>query len=376
MKILVTGGLGFVGKHLCRRFIQEGHDVTILDLLTNQVHGDITTYTDDGFGLSTANIVIGDIRNRNTFHSLLKNQDAVVHLAAETGTGQSMYEVERYQSVNIGGTAILIDYLVNCKNHTIKKIIVASSRSIYGEGKYNCNSCGTVYPLARNLDAMKTGSFEPICPVCGEQVQCLLTDESSMIHPSSFYGITKQVQEQMVLLFAKTLNISAFSLRYQNIYGPGQSLNNPYTGILAIFAGRAINNQEIFIFEDGKETRDFVYIDDVVEATYRCLSPEVYGIHAINIGSGEKTTVMTVARTIVDYLGSSSKISVSGEFRDGDIRHNIADLTRANSIIGYQPKWIFSNGIVQFLDWVKSQDIYVQHYEQSLQEMKDRGLMH
>jgi dTDP-L-rhamnose 4-epimerase len=376
MNVLITGGMGFIGSNLARRLIKEGHNVTLFDNFSPQIHG-TKPLTLAQLGLDTAKLIVGDVNDRAAFHQVLAGQDVVVHLAAETGTGQSMYEIERYENVNIGGTAILLDYLVNHKDNQIKKLVVASSRSIYGEGKYRCKSkCGTVYPKARTTSAMQSGQFEVVCPTCGSDCEFMLTDESSIIHPSSFYGLTKQVQEQMILMFAQTLGISGFALRYQNVYGPGQSLKNPYTGILAIFSNQARVNQPIYIFEDGEESRDFVYIDDVVEATWRCINPETSGIAALNVGSGEKTTVNEVVKEITNYFNSSSAVTITGEFREGDIRHNVADLTKIVELLNFEPQWNFTDGIKQFLDWASSQEISSGKYEQSLQEMKDKGLIH
>lgn len=375
MNILVTGGAGFIGTNLIRKLLQEKFDITVLDNFSRQIHGDKVDLAPEIKG--KVKMIIGSVTDREIFHKALFGQDIVVHLAAETGTGQSMYEIERYEEVNVKGTAILLDYIVNNKESQIKKIIVASSRAIYGEGKYRCKEHGVVYP-ERRVEDMKNGQYEPLCPFCEDPCVMLLTDEASVIHPSSFYGITKQIQEQMVLLIAKARGISAFALRYQNVYGPGQSLKNPYTGILAIFSNQARLNQPIYIFEDGQESRDFVYIDDVVDATWRCILPVTNGIEALNVGSGEKSTVLQVANEIANYFGSTSTIRVNGAFREGDIRHNIADLDKVRSLIGYEPQWKFAQGIKRFLDWAKNEEIDVntKKYEKSLTEMKMRGLMH
>lgn len=375
MNILVTGGAGFIGSNLSRRLIKEGYNVTILDNFSQQVHGNNQALEEDLQGKVT--LIKGSVTDRKIFTQALAGQDIVVHLAAETGTGQSMYAVEHYEDVNIKGTSILIDYLVNSKND-IKKVVVASSRAIYGEGKYRCPTHGIVYPLSRKTLDMRNGIFEPLCPKCGNTCEMLPTDEGSILDPSSFYGLTKLMEEKMVLMFAKTLGISGFALRYQNVYGPGQSLSNPYTGILAIFSNQARLNKPIYIFEDGEESRDFVYIDDVVEATFRCIRPEVTGVEALNVGNGQKTTVKEVVQEITRYFGSTSPVSVTGAFREGDIRHNIADLTKVKRTIGYQPQWKFSQGIRNFLDWASQErmDSSASKYEKSLEEMKTRGLMH
>jgi dTDP-L-rhamnose 4-epimerase len=205
----------------------------------------------------------------------------------------------------------------------------------------------------------------------------LPTDEESKIHPSSFYGLTKQVQEQLTLLFGESLGISAFALRYQNVYGPGQSLKNPYTGILAIFSNLARAGKPIYIFEDGLESRDFVYINDVIDATWRAVVDEsTEAAEAMNVGSGQKTTVLDVARKIVDYFGSSSEIIVNGAFRDGDIRHNVADISFVQRRLGFEPKVFFDEGIERFLSWTATQAHETSGYEKSLNEMKEKGLFH
>ncbi|MBW4054704.1 MAG: NAD-dependent epimerase/dehydratase family protein [Proteobacteria bacterium] len=386
MNVLITGGAGFIGSHLARRLLRDEYNVTLFDNLNPQIHGERTVDPEKkvaerilgntSYSSERLKVIIGDVRDESTFTRTLEGQDVVVHLAAETGTGQSMYEVERYEDVNLKGTAILLDYLVNNRNSQVRKLVVASSRSIYGEGKYSCRNCGVVFPGIRRPEKMKAGRFEPECPVCGDNCHSLPTDEMSAIHPSSFYGLTKQLQEQMTLLFAKTLGISGFALRYQNVYGPGQSLNNPYTGILAIFSNQARAGNPINIFEDGEESRDFVYIDDVVEATRLCVRPEATGIEAINVGSGIKTTVREVVQNILKFFGKNSVVSITGAFREGDIRHNTADLSKAYQILDFEPKWKFEEGIQEFLLWASVQNTGNSGYEQSLAEMSAKGLMH
>ena len=374
MNVLITGGAGFIGTHLARRLLAEGLEVTVLDSFSPQVHGEVRALPEDLAG--HVRLITGDVRDKETFHAALRGQETVVHLAAETGTGQSMYEVERYTSVNLSGTAVLMDYLINSPESSVGKVVTASSRAIYGEGKYDCVVHGTVYPEARTEAAMKAGQFEPVCPVCGEPCRSLPTDEDSRLSPSSYYGLTKQVQEQMTLLFGRTRGLSAFALRYQNVYGPGQSLQNPYTGILAIFSNQARAGKPIYVFEDGEESRDFVYIDDVVEATWRCIRPEAVAAEALNVGSGTRTTVREVVAEIVRFFGSESEVSVTGAFRLGDIRHNVADLARAEARLGFVPRWAFSDGIREFLTWAHSQEAQPGQYERSLAELSAKGLMH
>ena len=374
-KILITGGAGFIGSNLLMKLLSEEYEITVLDNFNPQIHGAIKSLPKALE--STVKIIIGDVRDQQIFHKALQDQEVVVHLAAETGTGQSMYEVERYEDVNIKGTAILMDYLVNAKNSKVKKVVLASSRAIYGEGKYQCSEHGTVFPSMRDRENLKNGKFEPICPICQSTCKVLPTDEDSQIEPASFYGLTKMMQEKMVLMFAKALGISAIALRYQNVYGPGQSLSNPYTGILAIFSNQARANLPINIFEDGKESRDFVYIDDVVDATYRSITHSDDSlVTALNVGSGNPTTVSEVVDNVTKYFKSTSEIKVTGAFREGDIRHNVADISKIRKILNFEPKWKFQDGILEFLNWASKNESKLNLYEKSLTEMKNRGLFH
>jgi dTDP-L-rhamnose 4-epimerase len=319
-------------------------------------------------------LIIGDVRDKVVLHEALLGKDIVVHLAAETGTGQSMYEPVRYEQVNIGGTALLLDFVTNNPKSVISKMVVASSRAIYGEGKYHCVSHGDVYPNARSVEDLKLSDFEPKCPLCGISCAVLATDEGSVIHPSSLYGISKQVQEQMFLMYGNSLGISAYALRYQNVYGPGQSLNNPYTGILAIFSNLARNGKKINIFEDGLESRDFVYIDDVIDATMHCIEPSKQGVDVFNVGSGVQISVLELMQEINYFFGGSSHIEISGDFRVGDIRHNYADLTKIKTALGFVPKWSFSDGVKEFLKFSKPITEISQSYNSSIAEMKKAGL--
>jgi dTDP-L-rhamnose 4-epimerase len=317
MNLLVTGGAGFIGVHLVRRLLFEGCSVAILDNFSSQVHGIDRELPSDLAG--HVELHRADVRDRDAVSRALVNRDAVVHLAAETGTGQSMYEILRYQDANIGGTATILDVLMNRPTTQVRKLVVASSRAIYGEGKYWCEAHGIVYPGPRALEDLQAGWYEPRCPICNAACIPKATTEDSPLNPLSFYGLTKQVQEQMVLMFARARGFSAHALRYQNVYGPGQSLRNPYTGILAIFSNLARSNSPIQIFEDGQESRDFVYVEDVVEATWRCVGAGANSGEIFNVGTGQKTTVLQVAEEIVGFFGSKSDIFTTGAFRQGDI---------------------------------------------------------
>ncbi len=374
-KILITGGAGFIGSNLALKLIEKGHRVTVLDNLSKQIHGTIPERSQLYNKIKDKVIFIrGDVRNRKDWEKALKDQDIVVHYAAETGTGQSMYEIEKYTDVNIRGTSIFLDYLAN-NEHSIKKIIIASSRSIYGEGKYECLNHGVIYPNERLEQDMIQGDFSIKCPKCRENVKLLPTDEESKIHPSSVYGLTKQTQEQMCMIVGKSLNIPIIAFRYQNVYGPGQSLSNPYTGILSIFSTRIMNNNTLNIFEDGKESRDFVYIDDVVDATILGIEEEKIRNNVYNVGSGKLTSVIKVAEELIKAYKKPVKKEITGNFRLGDIRDNYADLTNIRKDLGFRPKVSFEEGINYFTNWVMSQEIKNDNYENSINEMKEKGLL-
>lgn len=373
--VLITGGAGFIGSHIAKELLKKGYKVTVLDNLLEQIHGADPEKTSPLYCSikDKVRFIKGDVCNKAVLEQALENVDYVIHLAAETGTGQSMYEIKRYIDVNIGGTALLLDILTNSQNH-VKRVVVAESRAIYGEGKYHCDKCGDVYPTERKDEDMSNGDFECHCPQCGGKVTLVATTEDSTIHPSSVYGVGKQVQGQLVHMVCKSIGIESVSFRYQNVYGPGQSLTNPYTGILSIFSTRIKNHKDINIFEDGKESRDFVYIDDVVDATIAGMEvPEANG-HVFNIGTGVSTDVLTVARTLSKHYGIEVPLKVTGNYRLGDIRHNYADVSLAKQILGFQPKWTFDAGIKKFTDWVNCQDLQIDNYEASLKEMKEKGL--
>ncbi|GAB7536896.1 NAD-dependent epimerase/dehydratase family protein [Burkholderia sp. 22PA0099] len=376
MKVLITGGAGFIGSHLARQLASQNATVTVLDNLAQQIHG-VDPYQESSLLRSLGNsvrLIEGSVCDRSVVERAMQGQDAVVHLAAETGTGQSMYEVGHYIDVNVGGSGVLLDVLVKNRSNTVRKFVVASSRAIYGDGKYRSPALGIVYPDAREERDLLAGRFDYLCPESGEPLECLPTDEESKIHPSSVYGITKYDQEQMVMTVCRSIGVGASALRYQNVYGPGQSLSNPYTGILSIFSTRIKNGNEINVFEDGQESRDFVYVDDVVDATQAALmNPEAAG-RVFGIGSGRRTAVIDVARRLNELYGSQVPINVTGAFRLGDIRHNYADLTRAREFLGFEPKVHFDEGIARFAAWVEGQEVKQDNYEQSIVEMQSKGL--
>lgn len=372
-KILITGGAGFIGSNLSLALINRGHEVVVLDNLSPQIHGEIPEHS---VLLNSIIDKVKFIRGTITDVALLKQAllgvDVVVHFAAETGTGQSMYEIQRYVDVNIGGTAKLLDVLVN-QSHQVKKVVIASSRSIYGEGKYNSQKYGIVFPVHRNDNDLQQGKFE-VSYMDDNDLKLLATSEDSKIHPSSVYGITKQNQEQMIMTVCPTIGIAPVAFRYQNVYGPGQSLSNPYTGILSIFSTQIRNNKSINIFEDGHESRDFVFIDDVVNATVLGIEQDEANGQIFNVGSGVATSVLKVAQTLIAKLGIDVDLNITGNYRLGDIRHNFADLTHIKNKLGFEPKHNFDSGISAFTNWVTQQEIKTSNYERSINEMKARGL--
>jgi dTDP-L-rhamnose 4-epimerase len=372
-KVLITGGAGFIGSNLALKLLNLGYAVTVLDNLSEQIHGDPESSSLYQSIKDKVTFIQGDVRVKADWYTALQNQNIVVHLAAETGTGQSMYEVQKYVDVNINGTALFLDYLVN-ETHDIQKVIIASSRAIYGEGKYRCATHGDVYPTERLESDLLQADFEPKCPTCQQTVSIQATDEDSKIHPSSVYGITKQNQEQMVLNVCKSIGVPAVAYRYQNVYGPGQSLKNPYTGILSIFSTQIRNGNNINIFEDGNESRDFVYIDDVVEATLLGIQRDAANYEVFNVGSGVATTVMQVAQTLKDFYEAPIEINISGNFRLGDIRHNYADLSKIKNKLGFEAQYSFESGVKQFVNWVVAQEVMEDNYSKSIEEMKAKGL--
>lgn len=373
--VLITGGAGFIGSNLALKLIEKGHKITVLDNLSKQIHGENPEVTSPLFKSikDSVNFIEGTVTSREDWEKALENQNVVVHFAAETGTGQSMYCIEKYTEVNIQGTAIMLDILAN-KENSVEKIVIASSRSIYGEGKYKHPDLGVVYPTHRKEADMLAGQFE-LTYSDDQELELLATDEESKIHPSSVYGITKQNQEQMIMTVCPTIGIAPVGFRYQNVYGPGQSLSNPYTGILSIFSTQIRNNNPIQIFEDGKETRDFVFIDDVVAATILGIEKEEANGHVFNVGTGVAIDVLEVANSLIKAYDIDVPVTVTGRFRLGDIRHNYADLTKIKTRLGFEPMVFFKEGIEKFSAWVLQQEIQEDKLSISLEEMKKKGLL-
>lgn len=372
---MITGGAGFIGSRLALRLLKEGCSVTVLDNLSPQIHGENPEIDSPLYRsiLGKVNFIKGDITNRNDVETALENADAVIHFAAETGTGQSMYEIEKYNRVNVSGTALLLDVLVN-KTHNVKKFVLASSRAVYGEGRYRNADNETVYPENRTLTLMEEGFYE-MTDDKGRSLTPVATDESSKLHPTSYYGLTKLQQEEMVKLVCSSVALPFVILRYQNVYGVGQSLLNPYTGILSIFSTQILSGKETNVFEDGLPSRDFINIEDTVEATFRSLKNDLANNEIINVGTGNPTSVLSVAKMLAKMYGKQEKINVSGDFRIGDIRHNFADLSKMKRILNFEPTVSFEQGISDFTDWVLKQPVHENNFQNSLIEMKQKGFL-
>ena len=358
MKVLVTGGAGFIGSNLVHRLTQQGISVRVMDILSRQVHGEVPTNL--GW-IQDLNIEFmrASVTDRPKFAQALQGVDAVVHLAAETGTGQSMYEIARYNEVNVMGTANLFDLLANDPSHTVRRVVLASSRSVYGEGAFQCCSItcqekhpARQFPPARSSRQLKEGRWEHPCRHCGEALFPIPTHEDDPARPASIYAATKYSQEDIVRIGCESLNIGYASLRLQNVYGAGQSLRNPYTGILSIFATRIRQGRGLGVFEDGKESRDFVNIDDVVAAFERVLTREQDVNCVINVGSGQNTSILEVAHQLCRHMNSKVPVAITGEYRLGDIRHNFADIGKLDSILGLRPEVPIEMGLKRFCEWV------------------------
>lgn len=372
-KILITGGLGFIGSHVAAKLAGNGHEVSLMDNLSPQIHGVIPRPPLQILQNDKIRILRGDVRCREDWVAALEGIDCVLHFAAETGTAQSMYEIDHYCRTNIGGTALLLDILAN-QRHGVKKIILASSRSVYGEGAYDCASCGRVFPRSRTAAEMSAGQWELICPKCAQPVNCVATPEDSQLSPASIYAVTKLSQEHLIGV-GSALGIATVILRFQNVYGEGQSLQNPYTGILSIFSNRIRQGKTVYLFEDGNESRDFVHVSDVTNAV--CLATELPGGDGktLNVGSGIPTSVSRVAKSLARSLGSLQEPVISHEYRLGDIRHCYADLTRIGQALGFVPAVCLDEGLDRFARWVMTQPVEEDKLDLANRQLANRGLM-
>jgi dTDP-L-rhamnose 4-epimerase len=370
MKVLITGGAGFIGRKLTKELVGLGRQVKWLDVLDSQIHGDNPSFLE--LNSSDVELVVGDVCDRAAWLKSIEDVDTIYHFAAQTGTGQSMYKVAYYTDVNVGGTGLLWDVLAN-EQHGVKKVVIASSRSIYGEGAYRCsNKCGLVVPEPRTKVQLDKHHWDLCCPVCGAAALPVATTEASVPQPASLYACSKLAQEQMSITMGKALGISTIALRFQNVFGPGQSLSNPYTGIISIFSNQMRQNLPVNIYEDGEETRDFVYVEDVVDVCVR--AAKVDGSVVLNVGSGVATRVIELAEVLKKLWGSESSITVSGDSRVGDIRHNWADLRALREVFGGWEPMSLAVGLQAFVDWAGSQAVFEDKSAIAAAELKKRNL--
>jgi len=365
--VLVTGGAGYIGSHLVDALIGRGYRVTVLDNLEPQVH---RSGTWPSYANPKATYVRGDVRDRGTFEPLVLASQAVVHFGAAVGVGQSMYQIDRYVDVNTRGTALLLDILVNATHH-VEKVIVASSIGVYGEGAYTCEAHGMVAPSIRPEAQLAARDWEQHCPVCHRHVRSVPT-----LYRDNIYSMTKYHQEEMVLLIGKTYGIPAVAPRFFNVYGPRQSLSNPYAGVAAIWLSRLLNGRQPVVFEDGGQLRDFVSIHDVVDCLVLMLEKPGADYLPVNIGSGQTVTILDIARLLARLLGSSIEPLVTGTGRKFDIRHNTADITRARETLGFAPRVPLEEGFAELIEWAKTTpDAAVDFFDKALGELQEKGLL-
>lgn len=371
MKVLITGGAGFVGSHTADALLNKGYQVRILDNLTPQVHGSGGQLP--GYLSREVEFIHGDVRDRQAVIKALQGVGAVYHLAAAVGVGQSMYEVYDYVSVNSLGGAMLLDVLVKEK-HSVEKVIVASSMSIYGEGQYLCHDCGVVYPKLRTNAQLELRDWEMRCPRCQHSVSPLPTSEDKPLFPTSIYAITKRDHEETFLNIGRTYKLPTVALRYFNIYGSRQALSNPYTGVSAIFCSRLLNKNTPIIFEDGLQSRDFTHISDIVQANLLALEKDEANYEMFNVGTGVQMSIRQVGEILIERLAHDLELQILGQYRAGDIRHCYADISKIQQCLGYQPRVSFTEGVKELIEWVSTQQAE-DLVEKAKSQLEERNLV-
>ena len=364
--ILVTGGCGFIGRNVSEGLLDNGYQVRILDALIDQVHGDVEAVIPEG-----AEVVLGDVRDKTTVERALEGVDGVIHLAAEVGVGQSMYEIARYVGGNDLGTAVLLEAMIG---RPIKRIVVASSMSVYGEGRYRTADGRQLGEVRRKGENIKAGRWDPVGPD-GEPLIPVATDEEKPVDLASIYALTKYAQEKQVLIFGEAYDVQAVALRLFNVFGAGQALSNPYTGVLANFASRLANGQPPMIFEDGEQRRDFVHVRDVARAFRLALEKPGAAGHVINIGSGQAYTIAEVASLLAEAMGVPEiKPDIMNKARSGDIRNCFADISKARELLAFEPRYRLENSLGPFAEWVRTTGAIDRGAEMKRQ-LEERGLV-
>ncbi len=350
--ILVTGGAGFIGSHLVDELINLGHSVTIIDNLDPQVHPGRQR---PKYLNVAADFIQADIREPGVLESAIRRASIIFHLAASTAVGQSAEQINDYISNNIQATGILWDRLVHTK-HSVGKVVLASSRAVYGEGLYRCRGCEEQFVAMPRLESdLKNGVWEVRCPACSDFAKPLAAHEQIPPSPASIYAVTKYTQEQISLCCARALDLPVVVLRFSNVYGDRQSMSNPYVGISSIFAANVINHRPVEIYEDGLESRDFVYVKDVVQACLLALQNSEADNQIFNVGGGQVVSIMDVARAIVKKLDGTTEPKIVSKYRVGDIRHLWLDISKIKNMLGYEPAYSFDRGIECLIDWVRTE---------------------
>jgi len=370
MNVLVTGGAGFIGSFIVDALVEKGHEVRILDNLDKQVH---QTGKPPEWLNEKAEFMQGDVREKEDLKKAFEGVEVLFHEAAAVGVGQSMYELNYYVDVNTRGTANLLEFLVNEK-HDVKKMMVAASMSEYGEGLYECEACGEkMKPALRSEEQMKQHKWEPLCK-CGKELKAIPTPESTALDCNNIYAQTKKDQEEMLLMIGKAYGIPAVALRYFNVFGPRQSLSNPYTGVAAIFLSRIKNNNAPVIYEDGMQSRDFVSVKDIAAANLLAMESNAADYEVFNVGSGTATSIKGMAETLAQLNGSDLKPKVTNQFRKGDVRHCYADISKIKSRLGFAPSMGFEEGMREIIEWGKGVEAE-DKFEQAADELKKKKLV-
>jgi len=354
MKVLVTGGAGFIGSHTVDVLLARGHEVTVLDSLDPQVHRDGKP---PAWLAREARLVVGDVRDRDALAPLVTAADAVLHLASAVGVGQSMYEVRRYVDVNCVGTATLLDIIANSRQRP-RRLVVASSMTLYGEGAARCAACGLVTCAPRRESQLDARDWEIHCAKCDAPAASVPTREDYPLRPPSIYAVTKRDQEELAFAIGRAFDVPTLALRYFSVFGPRQAPSNPYTGVVAIFAAQMLNGKTPIVYEDGRQTRDFVFVADVARANALAIEapPEVAG-EVMNVGAGTPISLLEVAKTLESVLGVAIKPNVPGEYRRNDVRHCTADTSRIAERLGWRPENSFEQGMRILAPWLASERV-------------------
>jgi len=372
-KVLVIGGAGFIGSHLVDSLLALNHEIIVYDNLDPQVHGERSEPPD--YLAKNIKFIKNDIRNKKMLYEVLKDVDIVYHLAASVGIGQSMYQIEDFVDVNTLGTAKLLDLLVNNENG-VKKLIVASSNSTYGEGRYLCESCNKVNPKLRGIEQLKKGDWQLNCPICNKKLKPIGTDEDKPQECTSIYALTKKEQEKMCLMIGETYGINTTALRFFNVYGSRQALSNPYTGVCAIFSSNLLCGNSPIIYEDGNQTRDFIHVKDICQALILSLNKKEAKNEAFNVGTGVPTKIKTIAEILAKNINDKIKPTITNKFRLGDIRHCYADISKIESKLGFKPFYQIEDGMRELIEWVKlQQGKIVDKSSRANEELKEKGLL-